>query len=125
LAGDINKITHSYTAQFPVTLNRYLQDTSAAVGPVICEKIETLSEKCWNVSVTATKSGKLQKEIYKRFFDNIIKLHVKKDKLMRIIDSWGGKTNHSLYVANFVNENHELTCSLKITAAKCTQMSAA
>jgi hypothetical protein len=44
------------------------QERSSAFGPCICEEMKTLPQKFGNVFVTATKSGKLQKETYKCFF---------------------------------------------------------
>jgi hypothetical protein len=58
-----------------------LQERSGAFGPWTCEEVKTLSQKFGNVFATATKLGKLQKEIYEHFLDNAIKPYVKKDKV--------------------------------------------
>jgi hypothetical protein len=58
--------------------------------------------------------GKLQKETYKHFLENVIKPYVKYDKFTLILDPWGGQTNLALYDEKFLNENYEPTCSLKI-----------
>jgi hypothetical protein len=63
----VNKITHSYTAQYAITaLGKLLpmvficlQERSGTFGPRISEEARTLSQKFGNVFVTATKSGKL------------------------------------------------------------------
>jgi hypothetical protein len=68
-----------------------LQERSGTFGHRISEEARTLSQKSGNVFVTATKSGKLQKETYEHFLDNVIKPYVKKDKFLLILDSWGGQ----------------------------------
>jgi hypothetical protein len=68
-----------------------LQERSGTFGPRISEEVRTLSQKFGNVFVTATKSGKLQKETYEHFLDNVIKPYVKKDKFLLILDSWGDR----------------------------------
>jgi hypothetical protein len=63
LVLDVNKITHSYTAQYAITASGKLlpmvficlQDRSGTFGPRICEEARTLSQKFGNVFVTATK----------------------------------------------------------------------
>jgi hypothetical protein len=41
-----------------------LQEISGAFGPLICEQVKTLSKRFGNVFITATKSGKLQRQTY-------------------------------------------------------------
>jgi hypothetical protein len=74
----------------------YLQERSSAFGPRICEEVKTLSDRVRNIFVTATKSGKLKKETYEHFLDNVIKLYVKKGKFLLILDSWGRQTDPTL-----------------------------
>jgi hypothetical protein len=76
--------------------------------------VKTLSKKFGNVFVTVTKSGKLQRQTYEQFLNNVIKPYVKKDKFKLDPDFWGGQTNPSLYNEKFVDKNDESTCSLKI-----------
>jgi hypothetical protein len=73
-----------------------LQERSGAFRSLISEEMKTFSKKFGNVFITVTMSGKLQKETYRQFLDNVIKPYVKKHKFMLIIDSWEGKTNLSL-----------------------------
>jgi hypothetical protein len=80
----MNKITHSYTTQYAITaLDKLmptvficLQERSGAFDPYIREEVKTIPKKFGNVYITPTKSGKLQKEIYRLFLD-IINLCVK------------------------------------------------
>jgi hypothetical protein len=65
-----------------------LQERSGTFGPRNCEEVEKLPQKFGNVSVTVTKSGKLQKETREPFLDYIIKPYVKKHKFMLIFYSW-------------------------------------
>jgi hypothetical protein len=81
--------------------------------------VKTL-QKFGNVFVTASKSGKLQKETYKCFLNIVIKSYVKKDKFLLILVSWRGQTNPALYDEKFLDENYGPTCSLKIILPKCT-----
>jgi hypothetical protein len=83
-----------------------------------CEELKTLSQKFGNVFVAAIMSGKLQKESYEHFLDNVIQPHVKKDNFMLILESWGGQTNPALYSKKFLDKNNELTCSLNIISQK-------
>jgi hypothetical protein len=129
LVQDLNKITHSYTAQYDITASRKLlprvficlQERSAAFGQV-CEKVEILSQTLGNVCVTATKSGKLQKQTYEHFLNSVVHAYVKKDKFLLIIDSWGGQTNPAIYNEEFLDENDEPTCTLKIIPPKCVSL---
>jgi hypothetical protein len=101
----MNKITNSYTAQYSITASHKLlpmvficlQERSSAFSPCTCEEVNTFSQKFGNVSVTATKSGKLPKETYEHFLDNVIEPYVKKYsyKFLVILDSLGRETKPS------------------------------
>jgi hypothetical protein len=82
-------------------------------------KVETLSQKLVNICVTATKLGKLQKEIYRHFLNSVIHPYIKIDKFLLIIDSWGGQTNPAIYNEKCLDESDEPTCTLKIIPSKC------
>jgi hypothetical protein len=90
----MNKITHSYTVQYAITTLGKLLPTVLSV----CKK--------------EVVSGKLWKETYKCFLDNVIEPYVEKDKFLLILDSRGGQTNPALY-DKFLDESDEPTCSLK------------
>jgi hypothetical protein len=60
------------------------------------------------------------KKGHTKFLDNVIKLHVKKEKFTLILDSWEGQTNLSLYDEKFVDEQNESISSLKIPPPNCT-----
>jgi sulfatase maturation enzyme AslB (radical SAM superfamily) len=81
--------------------------------------VRSSSKKFENIFVTTTKLGKLQKETYKQFLDNVIQTYVKKDKFKLILDFWVGQINSSLYYKKRV-ENNEPTCSLEIIPLKYT-----
>lgn len=78
--GDLNKISHSYTAQYSMTksgklLNKVfpcLQETSDYFGVRIQKDVELL-QLCKNVVVTCSKSGKLTSSLYKQYLEKIVK----------------------------------------------------
>ena len=70
--GDLNKITHSYTAQYSLTKSRilldkvfvYLQELGNTFGVRIKEEIDEFLKLCKNVSIVCSKSGKLTSYLY-------------------------------------------------------------
>ena len=127
---DINKATHSYTAQYSVTASGKLlpkvficlQEKNGTFGPKVLKEVQRLSTKFNNIYVAATKSGKLQKDTYELFLDHIIHPYVNNNKFLMIVDSWGGQTSPAIYDQKFIDENNLSTCTLKIIPPKCTPL---
>ena len=127
---NINKITHSYTAQYSITLSGKLlpqvfvclQETAPTFGPRVQVQVDALIKKFKNVFVTCTKSGKLCIPTYESFLDNVIKRYVQNNKFLLILDSWGGHINPMLYDDRFYDDKHLPTCTLKVIPPKCTPL---
>ncbi|XP_043263202.1 uncharacterized protein LOC122403642, partial [Colletes gigas] len=70
--GSLNKISHSYTAQYAVTYSGKLlpkiflclQEVGGNFGPRVAVDVRKQEEELGNVHVTCTKSGKLQSDTY-------------------------------------------------------------
>jgi len=68
--GDLNKITHSYTAQYSSTKSGILldsiclQESGNPFGVRIKEEVDELLKLCKNISVVCSKSGKLTSYLY-------------------------------------------------------------
>lgn len=126
----LNKITHSYTAQYSLTASGKIipfvflcmQEPLGKFGPIVQKQIDNMIDECKNVVVTCSKSGKLTTNLYKKFLTSIILPYVKNNKFLFIIDSWGGQTNPVLYDEIFQNEEEEATCMIKVIPPKCTPL---
>lgn len=122
----LNKITHSYTAQYTLTASGKIipfvflcmQEPSGRFGPIIQKNIDKLCDEYKNVFVTCSKSGKLTTDLYKTFLTNIILPYVNNNNFLFIIDSWGGQTNPALHDEIFENGRGKPTCTLKIIPPK-------
>lgn len=127
---DLNKLTHSYTAQYSLTASGKLlpfvyiclQELTNTFGPIVLKTVNKLTAEFRNVIVTCSKSGKLTKELYKHYLETVLKPYVKDNEFLLIIDSWGGQTDLTLHDEVFGNNNGDATCSLKIIPAKCTPL---
>lgn len=125
---NLNKITHSYTAQYSVTASGKLlplvyiclQESANKFGPIITQTVNRLTAEFGNVVVTCSKSGKLTKELYKNYLETTLKPYVKDNNFLLIIDSWGGQTDASLHDEIFGNDDGDATCTLKVIPGKCT-----
>lgn len=125
--GDLNKVTHTYTAQYTIAasgkfLNKVflcLQEPGGKFGPRVQEKIDQLCDKFKNVHVTCSKSGKLSTNLYDNYLENVLKPYVNENKFLLILDGWTGQTNVHLF-DKFKNDKKELTCTRKIIPAGCT-----
>jgi len=124
----LNKLTHSYTAQYALTLSGKLlpkvficlQEVTGKFGPRVQKEVDEWMTKYTNVYVTSTKSGKLQSNTYEEVLDNIIQPYVKTEPFLYIIDSWGGQTSSILHQLKFTDEDGLPTCTLSIIPPKCT-----
>lgn len=127
---DMNKVTHSYTAQYAVTLSGKLlptvfvclQESTGSFGPRVKKIVDEYAQKYKNVIITSSKSGKLTTALYKDFLTDVLKPYVGDEQFLLLIDSWGGQTNPSLYDEIFQNEQRLTTCSIKVIPPKCTPL---
>ncbi|XP_077279989.1 uncharacterized protein LOC143907229 [Temnothorax americanus] len=124
---NINKITHSYTAQYSLTASGKLlpfvylcmQEPTNKFGPTVSKTVEKLTAEFGNVVVTCSKSGKLTKDLYKKYLETTLKPYVTDNNFLLIIDSWGGQTDAPLHDEVFGNDG-KATCTLKVIPGKCT-----
>lgn len=124
----MNKVTHSYTAQYGLTLSGKLlpavficlQETTGSFGPRIQKSVDEYMKKYPNVVVTSSKSGKLTTKLYTDFLKHVLKPYVGEKSFLLLIDSWGGQTNPVLYDEIFQDANGMPTCSIKVIPPKCT-----
>lgn len=127
---DLKKITHSYTAQYAMTLSGKLlprvyvclQESNGSFGPRIQKSVDEYSVKYKNVITTSSKSGKLTTELYKHFLTNVMMPYVQENKFLLLIDSWGGQTNPQLYDDLYQDADGLPTCTIKVIPPKCTPL---
>ncbi|CAL8085079.1 unnamed protein product [Orchesella dallaii] len=93
LVSSINATTHSYTIQPITTLEGdlitplfiCLQEPSGKFGPIVKKGLFT----CNNVVAECSKSGKLNKELVRNWFENAF-LPATSSKSLLLLDSWSG-----------------------------------
>lgn len=125
-----SKCTHSYTAQYTITLDGTLlrkvflcmQEVNKQFGPRVQERVKQLEEEYGNVYVTCSKSGKLSKSLYQEYLKYVLKPYVLDNEFLYIIDSWTGQTDLSMYDEIFKDQDSLPTCSVKVIPGKCTGM---
>lgn len=123
-----SKCTHSYTAQYTVSLDGSvlpkvflcMQETKDKFGPIVKTRVDKLTEDFGNVYVTCSKSGKLTTKLYKDYLTNVLRPHVQDNEFLFVIDSWTGQTNTDMYDQVFIDENNLPTCTVKVIPGKCT-----
>ncbi|XP_076302087.1 uncharacterized protein LOC143220302 [Lasioglossum baleicum] len=126
----VNKMTHSYTAQYAVTLSGKLlptvfvclQEKSGKFGPRVRKLVDEYSAKYQNVVVTSSKSGKLTTALFKEYLTNCLKPYVQEKKFALLIDSWTGQTDPVMYDELFQDDEGMPTCSVKVIPPKCTPL---
>ncbi|XP_025156211.1 uncharacterized protein LOC112588977 [Harpegnathos saltator] len=118
--GDLNKVTHSYTAQYSVTqsgklLNKMfvcLQETSDTFGVRVQKEVDALLLLCKNVVPVCPKSGKLTTSLYQQYLKLVLKPYVSNHQFLFLVDSWGGQKNIHMYNEIFRDNNNRPTCNL-------------
>lgn len=126
----MNKLSHTYTAQYGITLSGKLlpqvyvclQEPTGDFGPRIKQNIEQYVKKYRNIIVTSSKSGKLTSTLYQNFLEKCLVPYVQKNKFLLIINSWTGQTKPELYDEIFIDEDKMPTCTTKIIPPKCTPL---
>lgn len=81
---NLAKTTHSYTAQYSLTISGELlphvfictQESGNKFGPRVSKEVERLMLEYGNVIVICSKSGKLTKELYQQFLETVMKPYV-------------------------------------------------
>ena len=119
--GDVNKVTHSYTAQYTLVASGKilpkvflcLQETTGSFGPVITKRMNELTEKFNNVYITCSKSGKLNSDLMNSFVSNVLKSYVNNHDFLLLLDSWSGHKKSDPF-DQFINSNHQKSCTVKI-----------
>ncbi|XP_044587203.1 uncharacterized protein LOC123266824 [Cotesia glomerata] len=119
---DMTKVSHSYTAQYSITLSGKLlphvficlQEPTGDFGPRIKKNVEEYLKKYKNVIVTSSKSGKLTTTLYKNFLEKCLMPYVQKNKFLLIIDSWTGQVKPELYDEIFQDDKKCLHAHLKL-----------
>ncbi|GFW48769.1 HTH CENPB-type domain-containing protein [Trichonephila clavipes] len=127
---DMNKVTHSYTAQYVMTLSGKLlptvficlQEANGNFGPRVQKSVDEYAKIYTNVAITSSKSGNLTTALYKDFLIHVMKPYVKEEKFLFLIDSWGGQTNPVLYDEIFTDDKGIPTCTMKVIPPKCTPL---
>ncbi|XP_024886634.1 uncharacterized protein LOC112464075 [Temnothorax curvispinosus] len=126
----MNKMTHSYTAQYSVTLSGKLlplvfvclQEPPGSFGPRVQKSVDEYVQKYRNVVVTSSKSGKLTTNLYKNFLIKIVKQYVGEERFLLLVDSWGGQTKPEMYDEIFLDDKRLPTCIVKFIPPKCTPL---
>lgn len=101
--GDLNKVSHSYTAQYAMTAAGTLlpqvficlQESKDTFGPRVQKEIDQLVTNYKNVFVTCSKSGKLGRELVHSYLQNVLKPYIRKPFVL-IKDNWGVQGNKSV-----------------------------
>lgn len=126
----MNKVTHSYTAQYSITLSGQLlplvfvclKEPTGAFGPRVQKSVNEYGKKYQNVVITSSKSGKLTTTLYKDYLQDCVKPYVEQNKFLLLIDSWGGQTAPQMYDEIFQDNKGLPTCTLKVIPPKCTPL---
>lgn len=92
--GDLNKITHSYTAQYLLTKSRKLldkvfvclQEPGDTFGIRVKKEVDELLKLCKNVIIVCSKSGKLTSYLYKEYLKTVLKPYVGNNQFFIIVD---------------------------------------
>ena len=128
--GDVNKVTHSYTAQYSITaagrllpkVFLCLQEPGGKFGPRVSETVNVLEAQYKNVAVTCSTSGKLTSRLFEQYLDTVLKPYVRKEKFLLLLDSWGGQTNGAIYDERFTDDDNMPTSTVKVIPPKCTPL---
>lgn len=99
-----NSLTHSYTIQIHTSLAGKLgkkiyicfQEKSGTFGPLVRASLERNTPS--NVSLDASSSGKMTKDHFKRWFQNVFAHDVPDtpNKSLLLLDSWSGQTDRAV-----------------------------
>lgn len=125
-----NKITHSYTAQYAITMSGKLlpyvficlQETTGVFGPKVKKAVDEFATIYTNVIITSSKFGKLTTHLYTQFLKNTLAPYVKQERFLLLIDPWGDQTNPALYDEIFMDDDGVGTCTIKVIPPKCTPL---
>lgn len=82
----MNKVTHSDTAQYALTLSGkvlpyvfvFLQESTGEFGPRVQKTVDEYAKKYFHDIITSSKPGKLTMGLYKDFLNDCLKPYVKK-----------------------------------------------
>lgn len=99
--GDLNTVSHSYTAQYSITNSGKLlpkvflclQEFADSFGVRMQKNVDDLLKICRNVVVVCSKSGKLTMSLYQQYLHSVDKPYIGNQSFLFIVDSWGGQKN--------------------------------
>lgn len=82
--GDSNKLTHSHTGQYAITVSGRLlpkvfwclQEPKGEFGPRDGQTVQKLSDEFSTVYVTCSRSGKLNTQLYAEYIKEVLEAHV-------------------------------------------------
>jgi hypothetical protein len=119
-----NKITHSYTTQIIINaagkvvgdIYLCLQEPSGRLSENIQRKLTVAP----NITITCSKSGKLNSSLVEYFLDKVL-IPAQKDDFLYLIDSWTGQTNLEMYTQRFGIEGTP-KCIVKRIPEKTTSL---
>lgn len=125
--GDMNKVTHSYTAQYTITASGKLlpkvflclQESTGTFGPRVQHQVDLLCQQYKNVYVISSKSGKLSSALFDTYLSDVLMAYVGENRFLLLLDSWGGQANGDLYT-KFKSEAGQSTCLRKVIPEGCT-----
>lgn len=97
----IHNTSHSYTVQFIISLSGEpigtcylcLKENNGHMSENIKKNLFQAS----NVTVTCSKSGKLTASLVEYWIQNVLKPAVRDEKVLLLLDVWGGQTDQKLY----------------------------
>ncbi|CAF2838549.1 unnamed protein product, partial [Rotaria sp. Silwood2] len=93
--------SHSYTVQFIISLSG---EPTGTCYLCLKEKDGHMSDnikknlfQAFNVTATCSKSGKLSSSLVKYWIQKVLKPAVGNEKVLLLLDTWGGQTDEQLY----------------------------
>jgi len=100
----VSKQTHSYTVQPTISMAGKLvgkiyicfQEKDGVFGPRVQSSVDEMMEKCKNVYVSCSKSGKLTKDHVREWVKQCLEPIVE-EKCILLLDSWSGQKDGCLY----------------------------
>ncbi|GBN35976.1 hypothetical protein AVEN_22431-1 [Araneus ventricosus] len=128
--NDMNKVTHSYTAQYSLSLSGKvlpkvficLQEATGNFGPRVQKSVNRYAEKYRNVVIKSSKSGKLTSGLYIDFLNDCLKPYVREEQFLLLLDSWGGHATPEIHDEIFQDDQQLSTCTIKVIPPKCTPL---
>lgn len=97
-----------------------MQEVQRNFGPRVHTAIQKLMRKYGNVFVTASKSGKLTKNLFNTFVKEIIKPYCRNNDFLLILDLWDGETDTVHFNSIFTDDDGNSSSMIEIIPPHCT-----